>query len=103
MSEPPHTPEPPVFGLPLQELLMNVWFDGFTSGASTACSRFLPDEAADAKADQLAEAALASSELRAQVQREVQDRMRELLEQHMAASQPIPGLKPSDLNIRQST
>ncbi|QSN49662.1 hypothetical protein [Mycobacteroides abscessus] len=82
---------------------MNVWFDGFTSGAATACGQFLPEDAADAKADQLAEAALTSSELRAQVQREVQDRMRELMEQHMAASQPIPGLKPSDLNIRQST
>ena len=97
MSEPHPAPEPPVFGLPLQDLLMNVWFDGFTSGASTACSQFLPDDAADGKADELAEAALASSELRAQVQREVQDRVRELMEQHMATSELIPGLKPSDL------
>ncbi|WP_157931645.1 hypothetical protein [Mycobacteroides abscessus] len=103
MPEPHHTPEPPVFGLPLQDLLMNVWFDGFTSGASNACSQFLPDDDADAKADQLAEAALASAELRAQVQHAIQDRMRKLMEQHMATSRPIPGLKPSDLNIRKST
>ncbi|SIH25124.1 Uncharacterised protein [Mycobacteroides abscessus subsp. abscessus] len=103
MSAPDRDSEPPVFGLPLQELLMNVWFDGFTSGAGMACSQFLTDEAADAKADQLAEAALASSELRACVQHEVQDRMREMMERHMATSQPIPGLKPSDLNARRST
>lgn len=92
-----NTPEPPVYGLPLQELLIHAWFDGFTSGASTACAQFLPDEAADARADELAEAALASPELRAQVQREVHDRVRGLMEQHMATSRPIPGLKPSDL------
>lgn len=97
MSENRDAPEPPVFGLPLQELLMHVWFDGFTSGAATGCSQFLPDDAADAKADQIAEAALASAELRAQVEREVQERVRELMEQHMATSEPIPGLKPSDL------
>lgn len=97
MAEPTDASEPPVFGLPLQELLMHVWFDGFTSGASTGCSQFLPDDAADAKADQLAGAALASGEFRAQVQREVQDRMRELMVQHMSTSEPIPGLKPSDL------
>ena len=97
MVETKDAPEPPVFGLPLQELLMHVWFDGFTSGATTACSQFLPDDAADARADELAEAALSSAELRAQVQREVHDRVRELMEQHMATSKPIPGLKPSDL------
>ncbi|MBU8839112.1 hypothetical protein [Mycolicibacterium goodii] len=89
-----------MFGLPLQELLTHVWFDGFTSGASTGCSQFLPDDAADAKADELAEAALTSPELRAQVQIEVQDRMRMLMEQHMATAKPIPGLKPSDLKLR---
>lgn len=47
-----NAPEPPVYGLPLQELLMHAWFDGFTSGASTACAQFLPDEAADARADE---------------------------------------------------
>ena len=95
-----NTPEPPVFGLPIQELLMHVWFDGFTSGAATGCSQFLPDDAADTKADELAEAALASPELRAQVQGEVQDRMRMLMQQHMATAKPIPGLKPSDLKFR---
>ncbi|UCN12832.1 MULTISPECIES: hypothetical protein [Mycobacterium avium complex (MAC)] len=95
-----NTPEPPVFGLPLQELLTHVWFDGFTSGASTGCSQFLPADAADAKADELAEAALTSPELRAQVHIEVQDRMRTLMEQHMATAKPIPGLKPSDLKLR---
>lgn len=97
MSDPKGTSEPPVFGLPLQELLMHVWFDGFTSGAATGCSQFLPDDAADVKADQLAAAALESADLREQVQREVQDRVRELMKQHMAMSKPIPGLKPSDL------
>lgn len=95
-----NTPEPPVFGMPLQELLTHVWFDGFTSGAATGCSQFLPDEPADARADEITAAALTSPELRAQVQREIQDRARELMQQHMANAKPIPGLKPSDLKQR---
>lgn len=91
------TPEPPVFGLLLEELLMHVWFDGFTSGAATGCSQFLLDDAADAKADELAEAALGSPELRTQVRRDVHDRIREVMAQHMVTGKPIPGLKPSDL------
>lgn len=96
-----NTPEPPVYGMPLQELLTHVWFDGFTSGATTACCQFLPDDAADARADELAAAALKSPEIREQVQREIQDRIRELMQKHMANGKPIPGLKPSDLKPRQ--
>ena len=96
--------EPPVFGMPLSEILTHVWFDGFTSGAASGCGLFLPGEAADAKADELAGAAIRSLELRAQVQTEIQDRMRSLMEQTMKTGTPIAGLKPSNLigDTRQS-
>lgn len=89
--------EPPVYGTPLGEILAHVWFDGFTSGAASGCGLFLPGEAADAKADELASAAIRSSEIRAQVQIEIQERMRIFMEQTMKNAKPILGLKPSDL------
>lgn len=87
----------PVFGMPVEEIVTHVWFDGFTSGAASACGLFLPGEAADAKADELAGEAIGSPELRAQVQIEVRDRMRSLMEHVMAHGKPVPGLTPSQL------
>lgn len=92
----PHN-QAPVFGMPLDELLINVWFDGFTSGAASGCGLFLPAAAADAKADELAAAALDSAPLRAHVQAEVRERTRDLMQQVMSTGKPIPGLSPSDL------
>ncbi|MBS9535597.1 hypothetical protein KIH27_18585 [Mycobacterium sp. M1] len=87
----------PVFGMPVEEILTHVWFDGFTSGAASACGMFLPGEAADAKADELAGAAIESPELRARVQIEIRERMRSLMEHVMAHGKPDPGLTPSQL------
>jgi hypothetical protein len=91
------SPQPPVLGMRLDEILMHVWFDGFTSGAAGGCGLFLPGGAADMKADELAAEAIESPELRAQVQASARDRMRELMEHVMATGKPIESLKPSDL------
>ncbi|UQX13559.1 hypothetical protein [Candidatus Mycobacterium methanotrophicum] len=89
--------EPPVYGAPLGEILAHVWFDGFTSGASSGCGLFLPGEAADMKAVELASAAIRSPEIRAQVHVEIQERMRIFMAQAMKTAEAVPGLKPSDL------
>lgn len=97
MPDTAKSPEPGVYAMRLDEVLMHVWYDGFTSGASTGCAQVLPDEAADAKADELAQAAIASPELRAKALKAVHERLQELAQQHAAKATPIPGLKPSDL------
>lgn len=92
--------EPPVFAMPLQDILWHVWFDGFTSGLSSGCGLFLPTEDADAKADELAAEAMQSPQLRAQVDASIQERMQELAQHIMATGKPVDGLKPSDLQQR---
>lgn len=91
MPESSNHPQRLVYGLPIQELPVHVWYDGFLSGASTACSQFLPDAAAETKADQLTEAATESCELQAQVRCEVADRMREWMAPHMQSGSRYPG------------
>lgn len=91
----------PVYGMSLEQALIHVWYDGFTSGASTGCNLFLPAEAADAKADELAAAASESPELRAQVQVEVRERITSLMQAVMAKG-PLPGVSAEDIR-RQST
>lgn len=91
------TPEPPVFAMPLQEILFHVWFDGFTSGLTGGCGQFLPRTEAEAKADELATSAMQSKELCAQVHASNQERMQELMQHIMATSKPVAGLKPSHL------
>lgn len=86
----------PVFGMSLEQALIHVWFDGFTSGASTGCNLFLPADAADAKADDLVEAATTSPELRAQVQIEVRERLSGLMQAVMDKG-PLPGVCAEDL------
>lgn len=86
----------PVYGMPLEQALIHVWFDGFTSGASTGCNLFLPAETADAKADDLVAAAVGSPELQAQVRVEVRERMAELMQQVMAKG-PLPGVTKADI------
>ncbi|MGJ6127393.1 hypothetical protein QN239_32965 [Mycolicibacterium sp. Y3] len=86
----------PVYGMPLEQVLIHVWFDGFTSGASTGCNLFLPADAADAKADDLVAAAVGSPELQAQVQMQVRERMTELMQQVMAKG-PLPGVTKADI------
>lgn len=88
--------ETPVYGMPLEQILIHVWFDGFTSGASTGCNLFLPAAAADAKADDLAAAAIGSPEMQAQVQVQVRERMTELM-QKMMAKGPLPGVTKAEI------
>lgn len=90
----------PVFGMPLEQAMIHVWFDGFVSGASTGCNLFLPAEAADAKADDLLAAASASAGFRAQVLVEVRERMTELVKAAMANG-PLPGISTKD--VQKST
>lgn len=96
-----NTPEPPVFAMPLQEILWHVWFDGFTSGLAGGCGQFLPQTEAEAKADELATSAMQSPELCAKVHASNQERMQELMRNVMATSRPVDGLKPSHLQRSQ--
>ncbi|WP_457180997.1 hypothetical protein [Mycobacteroides abscessus] len=97
MPETTNAAKPGVYAMPLNEILLHVWYDGFTSGAATACVQFLSSEAADTKANELTQAALASADLRAVALKAIHERMQELAQQHAAAATPIPGIKPSDL------
>lgn len=74
-------------GMPLEDILIAVWFDGFTSGAATGCGLFLPGEAADVKADELAASAADMPEMREQVRIEVRERITSLMQQVEATGQ----------------
>lgn len=74
-------------GMPLDDILIAVWFDGFTSGAATGCGLFLPGEAADAKADEIAASAAELPAMREQVRTEVRERVAGLMQQVEASGQ----------------
>lgn len=97
MPETTNAAKPGVYAMPLNEILLNVWYDGFTSGAATGCAQFVSGDAADTKADELAQAALASPDLRAVALKAIHERMQELAQQHASTATPIPGIRPSDL------
>lgn len=101
MPETANTPKPGVYAMPLDKILLHIWYDGFTSGAATGCAQFLPGEAADTTADEIVKAALASPELRAEALKAVHERISELAQQHASTNTPIPGMKPSDLKRQQ--
>lgn len=82
-------PGPTVYGMDIADVLTHVWFDGFHSGASTGCARFLPADTADALADDMTRAAMESPELREQVRIEVLGRVQCLMEEVVALGQPI--------------
>lgn len=74
-------------GMPLEDILIAVWFDGFTSGAATGCGLFLPGADADAKADEIAASAAALPAMREQVRTEVRERVASLIQQVEASGQ----------------